>query len=409
MQRKPLFLLLVSLVVMGCSRTPQFQPNLVEIEKQEYVSGWQFTLEQKQDVQAILQFFFGTPDDPKFPNEYLEAGADQTGHEPLIDVALLKRAAGPVYSDEQGKSFGFYREHCAMCHGLSGDGKGPLAATLRPYPRDFRLGKFKYKSTPFGDAPTKDDLTHVVRRGIPGVGMPSFELLQREEDEIRALVQYVVYLSIRGRVERRLIYMLTELDEDERLWNVDRLEQAESLSPEPDDIRFAFENFVEPEIERFEDAPFRSMSPPVNPYHKLPPVELAAKIKHGQTLFQSRKGGCHLCHGNDGSRDSDLENYDAWTMDWTLDANIDINDEPLIGRFLKLGALPPVTLQPRDFQRGTVRGGATDGELFIRIKNGIEGSGMPPAPASLTDDDIWSLVAFVRSLADSIDRPTASL
>ena len=43
--------------------------------------------------------------------------------------------------------------------------------------------------------------------------MPSFKLLP--QDEINALVDYVKYLSIRGEVERQLIFELSDLDEPE--------------------------------------------------------------------------------------------------------------------------------------------------------------------------------------------------
>ena len=52
-------------------------------------------------------------------------------------------AAGPVKSGRHGEPAGLYLEHCVQCHGISGDGRGPTAAFLNPYPRDFRLGKFQ--------------------------------------------------------------------------------------------------------------------------------------------------------------------------------------------------------------------------------------------------------------------------
>ena len=97
-------------------------------------------------VGNILTALFGTPNQPKFP---LIFGENDPAAE-ILSLENLRIAAGPVSSDRDDNHTGLYREHCAHCHGISGDGAGPTARTLNPYPRDFRLGKFKFKSTPAG-------------------------------------------------------------------------------------------------------------------------------------------------------------------------------------------------------------------------------------------------------------------
>jgi mono/diheme cytochrome c family protein len=37
-----------------------------------------------------------------------------------------------------------YMEYCFSCHGIDGDGNGPAARGMRPPPRDFRTGIFKF-------------------------------------------------------------------------------------------------------------------------------------------------------------------------------------------------------------------------------------------------------------------------
>ena len=111
-------------------------------------------------------------------------------------------AAGPVWSDQAGGKHGLYRRHCAHCHGISGDGHGPTAAILNPYPRDYRPGVFKFKSTYTAAEPTDDDLHRCLHDGVPGTAMPSFALLP--PDEVDALVEYVKYLSMRGQMETAL-------------------------------------------------------------------------------------------------------------------------------------------------------------------------------------------------------------
>src|SRR5439155_23515620 len=115
-----------------------------------------------------------------------------------LDEKKLRLAAGPA-DDPQGR--GLFRKHCVHCHGISGDGNGPTARFLNPFPRDFRRGIFKFKSTaPTEAMPTREDLQRTIREGANGTAMPSFKVLLRG-DEIEALAEYVMYLSMRGRVE----------------------------------------------------------------------------------------------------------------------------------------------------------------------------------------------------------------
>jgi len=56
--------------------------------------------------------------------------------------------------------------------------------------------------------------------------------------------------------------------------------------------------------------------------------------------------------------------------------------------------------------RGTFTHGSEDGDLFHTIRAGVPGSQMPPFPR-LTDEQIWQLVSYIRSLAGS-GRPSAN-
>ena len=115
------------------------------------------------------------------------AGRSRSGRE------AARAAAGPIGGDAQGNQRGLFRRHCAACHGTSGDGAGPSAAVLNPYPRDFRNGVFKFTSTAGGAKPLRDDLWRTLRQGLPGTAMPSFRKLP--DREIEALVEYVKYLE----------------------------------------------------------------------------------------------------------------------------------------------------------------------------------------------------------------------
>lgn len=83
-----------------------------------------------------------------------------------------------------------YAQRCAVCHGPDGRGNGPAAPSMIPRPRDFTQGQFKYKSTPFGQPPTDEDLIRTMHNGLPGGAMPAWgDLLS--EGEIRAVVKHI--------------------------------------------------------------------------------------------------------------------------------------------------------------------------------------------------------------------------
>jgi mono/diheme cytochrome c family protein len=158
--------------------------------------------EQDQVMVDVLTAVFGTPDEPFDANQFAPFG---------LDMEQVRFSAGSAARNGQGDRRGLYREHCAHCHGISGDGAGPTARFLNPYPRDYRNGKFKFTST--GTRPTADDLKRTLVEGIPGTAMPSFALLPN--DELDALVEYVRYLAIRGEVESFLFDLVVNQDTSE--------------------------------------------------------------------------------------------------------------------------------------------------------------------------------------------------
>ena len=71
---------------------------------------------------------------------------------------------------------------CQRCHGIKGDGQGPLAAQFDPPPRNFACAQ-----TVNGIA--DGQLFWIIRNGSPGTSMPSFHALRDEQ-----IWQVVMYL-----------------------------------------------------------------------------------------------------------------------------------------------------------------------------------------------------------------------
>ncbi len=85
-----------------------------------------------------------------------------------------------------------YQQHCAPCHGATGQGDGPAAYLLYPKPRNFAKAQYRLVST-WEQVPTDEDLFGAISRGMPGSAMPSWPNLS---EEVRwGLVYYLKTLA----------------------------------------------------------------------------------------------------------------------------------------------------------------------------------------------------------------------
>jgi DMSO reductase family type II enzyme heme b subunit len=152
-----------------------------------------------------------------------------------------------------GKGGAIYKHMCVYCHGVDGNGGGKATAYLYPWPRDFRNGVFKYRSTPSGSLPLDKDIYTTISKGVPGTAMPAW------------------------------VDSLTE----EEIWSV-----------------VAY-------IKTFSDK-FKNDKPKPSIVLNLPPNVDDALLKKGQNLFNASK--CNKCHGTDLKGDGPLADdlFDIW-------------------------------------------------------------------------------------------------
>jgi mono/diheme cytochrome c family protein len=342
-----------------------------------------------------------------------------------------------VWSDAEGGKHGLYRRHCAHCHGISGDGLGPTAAILNPYPRDYRGGVFKFKGTYTAAQPTDDDLRRIIHDGIPNTAMPSFALLP--PDELDALREYVKYLSIRGQMETALVnYVFDEGFEPE-----DELDPAADAELKDIIVNDLLASVMEGWNGAAEQVivPEESAIPPAD----RTPEQIAESAAKGRELFYSAtKGNCVKCHGPTGLGDGQQDDYDNWNkanVQFITDTDslvAEIQDlkqgladlkgdertaaeEELSQKSRELAdrrqliahMLPPRNAIPRNLRDGIYRGGRRPLDIFWRVSAGIAGTPMPASgPASagaqgtLTQEEIWQIVDYVHSLPyERVNQP----
>ena len=416
LQNLKLFTCLAALAVVGCDRPapPAFRLNMVESVSNDTAPEYQ------QEIANVLGAMFGTPDEP--------FALPETG----LDQGRLRVAAGPAWSDEAGSNHGLYRRHCVHCHGVTGDGRGPTARFLNPYPRDYRQAVYKFKSTYNPSRPTDDDLYRVLVNGVPGTAMPSFSLLPNSE--IEALLEYVKYLSIRGQMETELIrYVYNELGEEEEVDDNGEpilYDEGEPvlrripLDPEKDaDQRDAMMEILAEIVDGWAAANEEIIVPDSEqiPDDDRSPEEIAAAVDKGRELFYGVRANCIKCHGPTGLGDGQQDDQDNWNKAHKvfLETLAKESDPALASAQGEVADTfyPVRNAIPRDLRKGVYRGGRRRIDLFWRMYAGIAGTPMPglgPASAgatgTLTEEEMWNIVDYVLSLPyEPPSRPLKAL
>lgn len=388
MVRSPLYpgLAAVMLGLFGCEQAapPTYAPNLVYRNVVETMADLPLGA-AGDDVNAIVSTSFGTPDNKHVP----EAASEAISAAPLADGQAA------------------YEKYCAACHGTNGDGRGPAAALLTPYPRDYRPGIFKFKSSLPGEKPLKSDIADIVARGVPGTAMKPIPELNADQRD--AVAEYVVFLSTRGELERTLLMTAAfELDLEggerfippnplpEDYSGMDAEESAELVTDLTTDIADGWLD-AESYLEEVEVPEY---------FSDQKSEDFAAAAKRGAEHFKTKEAACATCHrfdeqGNPITTDKKL--YDVWTEEWTTRIQLDPTDEKQLIPIMARGALPPHEVYPRRLGYEPLRGGDDPRAVFSKIKFGIEGTPMPKA--QLADNDVlWDLVAYV--LAETAKVPT---
>jgi mono/diheme cytochrome c family protein len=96
--------------------------------------------------------------------------------EPPPEVRAARERTNPISISSQSLERGraIYQAECQACHGLTGGGDGPSAASLNPRPADLRIH--------MAAGHTDGQLFNWISEGFTGTAMPAFKKRLSEED-----------------------------------------------------------------------------------------------------------------------------------------------------------------------------------------------------------------------------------
>ncbi len=299
--------------------------------------------EVRKNLQEEMRAFFGRPAEP-----WVRVRDD---HE---KVASVEKMVANLNLKGQTLRMGssLYRQHCLHCHGVPGDGRGPTGPWISPPPRDYRQGIFKFTSTGGAPKPNRLDLYRTLYNGLEGSAMPPFSLLR--EDELDALVSYVIHLSIRGEVEFTALQTLIQ--------NGDFENETPAVFIETKLIEI---------LEQWDACNAIMVTPTEPPSYKNEEERLDA-VQRGYRLFtdENRNLACRTCHVDFGRQA--IYRFDDW------------------------GTLG----KPNNLTAGIYRGGRKPIDTYWRIRSGIKPimQKFGDKPEELPEQQAWDLIAFLQAL-----------
>jgi mono/diheme cytochrome c family protein len=204
--------------------------------------------------------------------------------------------------------------------------------------------------------------------------MPAFPWMS--EEDLQAVIDYVIYLSQRGEVENYVSVMAEDYLEDE---DVDFIEFADALEATRDKWASAGERAVLP--------------------ISAEPKYSDETVLEGRKLFLSK--GCSKCHGTDGKGQTEwlspefLAKQESAPEGERVQINYDAWGQPA----------PAADLTAR-----MLHGGRRPIDIYRRIFTGINGTPMPAFGGLFdeTPEQYWYFVHYVRHIIEGGD-PTVGI
>ncbi|HMI85304.1 MAG TPA: cytochrome c [Polyangiaceae bacterium] len=287
-----------------------------------------------------------------------------------------------------------YMHYCRACHGDKGDGKGPAALGLRPPPRDFTQGKFKFAAVESGSLPNDEDFRRIVKKGLHGTAMLEWDV---PDGELTGIIQYIKTLSPKWLKEKPGTPIVPPPDpwngqeqaaiqRGKELYHVTT--QCAGCHPNyatRDDIASVTMRLKKFQVTNFRDDMYGAILKESEYRTTLAPAEEPPATAHAKHEAEGHGAKANPAH----------------------------DEGHLAKPAAKTEAKPNyyfVNILPPDFTRSPLRSGTELEDLFRTIAAGVGGTAMPSwkATAAYTDPntgekwdgdkDIWALAHYVKSL-----------
>lgn len=258
-----------------------------------------------------------------------------------------------------------YMQYCRTCHGEKGDGNGPSAVGLRPPPRNFTRGVFKFAAVAAPGLPHDDDFVRIVKGGLHGTAMLPWDVPDMVLEDI---IQYLKTFTACDPKK--------PADQCNDRWKDE--EPAEKIVATPD--------------------PWTAKKPEA--------IAMGKKLYHGYAQCAS----CHPAYASkqeiyEASKELNPDNpISTFRDDLYLSSPTDSTDFSL-----EPDSSKPLRILPPDFTRSdlrSIRKGHDMEDLWRVIASGVGGTAMPSWKASgLEDQKIWALAYYVQSLVELKGTP----
>ena len=317
--------------------------------------------------------------------------------------------AGGITADAHTLTAGHdsYMLYCYACHGENGDGRGPSSYGLRPPPRNFTLGIFKFARLRSSDElPHDDDLYRIVHNGLNGTAMLPWDI---PDVELMNIIQYIkTFAPAKWEKKKKsgeLVKNLEPFELPADPW-AGKEKEAEARGKELYHFKAECANCHpafgskeelyklsveaskrEPEtfkvITGFREDPYGSVAKDSTEYGVwMPAVEAAGeKVGHGMAQPQETKE-----KAEEGKKAGEGKAAPPGKED---------------------GTMVPVRIFPPDFTFSplrSVRAGSEMEDLFRVLSYGVYPI-MPAWKGALEDKDIWAIAHYVKSLMAMRDTP----
>ena len=259
----------------------------------------------------------------------------------------MKLGGKQISAETLQKGHDGYMLYCYACHGVNGDGKGPASYGLKPPPRNFTQGKFKFAAVPSGQLPRDEDFVRIVKGGLHGTAMLEWDI---PDVTLSNVIQYIKTFS--------------------PVWKDSEPGEAIQIAADP-----------------------------FGPAKAKEAAELGKKVYHGMAQCWS----CHPAYATkqyifDAAKELRHVDTSEFRDDMYHSALKDSDYEQSPG--VKLNILPPdFTAQPLR----SIRDKTQMQDLYRVIASGIGGTAMPQWKGALPDDQIWAMAYYVKSLMDLRD------